>query len=58
MAQHRVDKGDVVGNSEYLLPLPLELVNLITALTEKCEFRGCKACDTNFFLMFFSICTC
>lgn len=58
MAQHRVDKGDELANNQYLLPLPLGVVNPITALTEKCEFRGCKACDSNLFLMFFSICTC
>lgn len=58
MAQRRVDKGDELGNSQYLLPLALELVNIITALTEKCQFRRCKACDASLFLMFFSVCTC
>jgi len=58
MTQHRVDKADELGNSQYLLPLSLGLVNLITALSEQCEFKGGKACNTNLFLMFFSICTC
>lgn len=58
MAQRRVDTGEGLGNSQYLLPLALELVNRITALTERCQFRGCKAGDASLFLMFFSICTC